>query len=185
MESFFIGIGNLEKNDFELETHSDAGNSTRYKTNKIKDHDLFGNDSNSSDMDIDVDSDSNIFEDIIEGDFAALCVLNCENLTCKINGDNSIFCIRPSPIMGESSLLLKLGNSKENIKKLKMQENDLVIIITGSVNEKRILDIVKKCPNDEEGICINQLTKRISGNLELSEDNSEVVIIASKVKRKI
>lgn len=111
-----------------------------------------------------------------------LCFFKDDYLLCENKGKNNVFCLRVNEEC-EMKIIMSVTNNTEEIpRSIRIQENDMVIVITAVISEEEILEHIKRVVNgkDPKVIPIRGYSKEIAGHFE-----SNVIVIAARVLRRI
>lgn len=151
----------------------------------LKDYSLFDNDSE--------DSDQDEFEPITLTRISiddntkpkAFCFLSGDELLCEVDGDAKVFCVRLCKTSEPEILITTIQDSR--MKKVQVQENDLLVVVIGKTGEGNIAEFMKKKLLEEsiKGNVQRKLSKEIGEYLETREKDVKATIIVAKISREI
>lgn len=181
LESLSIGVGEAN-NDVNIW----QGQSKTHKPTSAPSNDssLFGNDSEYSDFE---ELDKNSHCTSVTKETGTFCMLNGEDLLCEVKGCSNVFCLRFSEKTGLKVILSITGNSEESSKRIRIQENDILLVITTKISEKELKELIKKIihyKNPKE-IPIRIFPKEITEHLEKVEKDLNTIVIAGRIMREI
>lgn len=192
MESSVVGINTLNPNLPEscggIEEQRMLG-----VLNPLRDCSLFGNDSDDSELDeldiITKDFDLSPIETakapVNKTKTKAYCFLNDAELVCEVEGEVCAFCLRSFGTSEPKITVAIMQDSRERLRKVEVQENDLLFIIAGKACEEGVMEIIKKAVK-EKGLGKNitrKVSKKIADYLEPKNKNS--IIMIAKISREI
>jgi len=126
--------------------------------------------------------DHNILANTVNKLQRTLCCLNDEFLLCENKGSNNVFCLREHEENEMKFIMSITGNSGGISKKIRIQENDIILIVTAVISEEKVLELIKRIAEgkDPKEIPIRCYSKEIVKQLE-----SNTIIIAARVSKGI
>lgn len=198
MESSAIGVGTLDNGFFGYygPISCDTQNQRMLPaTSPLKDRSLFGNDSDDSDID-ELELMSRVLnflpKETAVGESGkgkeprSLCYLSGEELLYEGNGEVAFFCLRACKDSDPVILTKIAKSSKEEIRKIRVQENDLVVMMAGRICEEEILEVVKRLIKGKAGrnVLPREFLKEATEELE-SRSKEVLILIVAKISKAI
>jgi len=176
LESLSIGVRESESN---VDARQGLINLPQTSNDPLKDESLFGNDSDCSEFD-----EISKEETIAMKEIGTFCVLSGDNLVCKVKGNTNVFCLRLLE-NDDIKIILSITSTLQEIhKKVKIEENDILLVIAAKIKEEKVLELVKRLveKKNPREVPIRNYSKKIA---EYLEKETNTMVIAARILKGI
>lgn len=179
LESLSIGIG---ETDNDIDTWRDPVDCAESPVVSAGECSLLGNDSGCSELrGLSKDGDSATFANDPK-EAKALCLLSGEYLVCEIKGA-SAFCLRLGGSSGVEVVLEVTGGAEGVVRKAKVEENDVLLVVTFPVSAEDVAAIAEKVQRKNmREVSIRKYLKTMA---EYVSEEISAIMIAARILKKI
>eukprot|EP00826_Nyctotherus_ovalis_P066891 TRINITY_DN9940_c0_g2_i3.p1 TRINITY_DN9940_c0_g2~~TRINITY_DN9940_c0_g2_i3.p1 ORF type:complete len:245 (+),score=47.61 TRINITY_DN9940_c0_g2_i3:478-1212(+) len=190
MESFAIGVGTLDADILGSYDVEDKKRAEFSGMSPVKDCSLFGNESDSDVDDLEQilkDSAGKSMKSSGSDKAGALCFLNGEELLCEAEGDAGVLCLRPAENSGPEILISVMQDSRERSGKVRVRENDLVVIVAGRICGKGLKEFIGKVLERKtvSDSLTRELSKEIGEYIEMREKEVKAIVVVTKISKEL
>jgi len=150
----------------------------------IRDCSLFGNESEDSDFDElelitkDFPLAENTKLPVAPNKTKAFCFLRGEELVCEADGEAEVLCLRLCKASEPKILISIKKNIEGEMERIRVKENDILIMIEGKICEEGVIETIKKSNKSSK-----KPIKEVVNYLEST--NKKATIIVARISRRI
>lgn len=146
----------------------------------LRDYSLFGNNSDRSELDeISKQVPANGLNNK-----RTFCSLDGENLLCEAKGRAKVFCLRFTENSDVDIVAAVTHELEETPKRVKIKENDILVVVTADVSEAEVIGVVKATVDrkNPREIPVRHYSKDIA---EYLKKEANAIVIAARILKGI